>query len=241
MNKELKNTRLTEDADDERAVALANYLGINPDDVTNSYDHEYSTEDGDYLVLTEDEAYEEAKRQILDIIDDLGFNGTFGDNAQMVRSYVAQRGGVDDDWFEEFFEEDYTSYVDDIEDEGDNTYGNRLIAEMYDNEILTDDDFNTDEDGEVDYSSLKDTVDMDGKKEEYVRFLVDSMGPDYGDQFMFNFGEEEYDRVVEDYNLIDMDAVAEFCIQEDGVAHNIASYDGEEIELDNDFYAYRTN
>ena len=131
-------------------------------------------------------------------------------------------------------------YADDIESEDDNEYGNRLIHEMYDEGILEDDDFEKDEDGEIDYTRVKETVDIDSKKEDFVDKLVENMG-DAVEWYRSEFGEDELARTVRDNNLIDADAVAEEAIAWDGVEHFLASYDGEEIELDDGWYAYRTN
>ena len=131
-------------------------------------------------------------------------------------------------------------YADDIESEDDNEYGNRLIHEMYDEGILEDDDFEKDEDGEIDYTRVKETVDIDSKKEDFVDKLVENMG-DAVEWYRSEFGEDELARTVRDNNLIDADAVAEEAIDWDGVEHFLASYDGEEIELDDGWYAYRTN
>jgi hypothetical protein len=52
---------------------------------------------------------------------------------------------------------------------------------------------------------------------------------------------EDFDHLYRYANLIDMDEVVDQCIYEDGIAHFIARYDGEEHELGNGLYAYRTN
>lgn len=52
---------------------------------------------------------------------------------------------------------------------------------------------------------------------------------------------EEATSVAEyfDNEFIDWDKVAEFCVDEDGVAHTLARYDEKEIDLENDYLAYR--
>ena len=53
-----------------------------------------------------------------------------------------------------------------------------------------------------------------------------------------NFGEEEFLRVVEENRLYDVDKVIAYIKEHDGRGC-IASWDGEEIELEHNYYAYR--
>jgi len=52
-------------------------------------------------------------------------------------------------------------------------------------------------------------------------------------------GEDEFAKWAKENGAIDIDAVVDECISEDGIAHFIAGYDGEEIDLGNGLYAYR--
>lgn len=228
---------LTEDFDDdERINALATYLNIDPSEISNTYDYEFETPEGDYYVVTEDEAEELAKEDIRNLYDDLGlesFTSSFRDWIIM--------NALDNDWFEEAVRESYEYYVEDIEDEASSMgYDNRLIEEMHDHQVLSDDDFEEDEDGEPDLRNLKDYVDIDSAKEEFIDLLVENAGNavEYcGD----NYGWDWVAEMASQHNLIDLEEVVDQCIYEDGIAHFIARYDGEEIELENGLYAYRTN
>ena len=111
---------------------------------------------------------------------------------------------------------------------------------MHDHQVLSDDDFEEGKDGEPDLSTLKDDVDIDDKKEEFIDLLVENAGNpvDYcGDEFGWDWVTE----MATQHNLIDMDEVVDQCIYLDGIAHFIATYDGKEHELGNDLFAYRTN
>ena len=119
-------------------------------------------------------------------------------------------------------------------------YDNRLIEELHDRHILDDGDFEEGEDGEPDFRNLKDYVDIDLYKEEYVDLLVEDAG-DPVDYCGDSFGWEWVTEMATQNDLIDLDEVVEQCIYEDGVAHFIARYDGNEYELGNGLYAYRTN
>ena len=204
---------------------------------TSSYDDKtFETEDGEeYLVLDSDEAREAAIEAVKNDLDDMGIESFTDDFKDW-----AYRNAIETDWFDDALRESEEFYADDIESEDDNEYGNRLIHEMYDEGILEDDDFEKDEDGEIDYTRVKETVDIDSKKEDFVDKLVENMG-DAVEWYRSEFGEDELARTVRDNNLIDADAVAEEAIDWDGVEHFLASYDGEEIELDDGWYAYRTN
>lgn len=68
-----------------------------------------------------------------------------------------------------------------------------------------------------------------GKINSYVEYIVD------------NFGEEELEQLIKHgYISFDEDKLAEDCVDIDGPAHNLARYDGKEIELDG-WWAYRVN
>lgn len=228
---------LTEDFDeDERRNALAAYLNIDPSEISNTYYYEFETPEGDYYVVTEEEAEELAKEDIRSLYDDLGLD-SFTD---YFRDWIIMNA-LDNDWFEEAVRESMEYYVEDIEDEASSMgYENRLIEEMHDHQVLSDDDFEIDEDGEPNLRELKEGIDIDDLKEEYIDLLVENAGNavDYcGD----NYGWDWVADMASQNNLIDFEEVVDQCIYEDGIAHFIARYDGEEIELENGLYAYRTN
>ena len=216
--------------EENRVKALANYLGIGEDEIEEIYNNEYETPDGDYLVLTEEEAYDREKEYIMNLVYDIGIS-SFNVNTSDF---------VDGDWFEEAFREIEENYVDDIEYESDEVFDNRLIQELYNEGWLEDEDFETNENGEPDFKNLKEDVDLGSAKENYVQGLMNNI-TDYIQEFIFQFGEDDFNRVVEENNLVDKEALAEYCIREDGVGHNIATYDGAEIDLGDGLYAYRTN
>ena len=64
----------------------------------------------------------------------------------------------------------------------------------------------------------------------------------YFKEYLFDektFNEMLKDAIKKDKDLLDMEVVVDKAIEEDGIAHFIARYDGEEIELDDDLFAYR--
>ena len=213
----------------QRINALAAGLDVDADTIKQSdYGDNCFDVDGDeYLVLTEDEAYEYAKDDIKAVWDDLGIESF----TESFRDWIMDNA-VDSEWFEDWIHEDMEAYVDDIASEDSDEFKNRLIEEMYDAKILTDADFEN--------GRLNSNVDFDAKREEFIDHLVGNAG-DPVEYFRLNFGDDEFSKIVTENNLVDIDTVAEQCIDVDGVAHFIARYDGNEIELGDGLYAYRVD
>lgn len=78
-------------------------------------------------------------------------------------------------------------------------------------------------------------------EEDAVEKCLADWGSDYIQWFKFNFGEREFDTVIKENNLVDVDALAEAITDADGPANFLASYDGKEIELPCGYYCYRSN
>lgn len=220
---------------EKRIKALADYFDVEESSIKfNEADDTFELEDGRvYLVLTEQEAHDKAVEEIESYLDTEGL-GVFSED---FRDYVISRF-VDEDWFRDALEESNEYYLNDIASESDSVYGNRLIAELYDDGFLEDADFEEDEDGNIDYTTLKDSVDLDDITEDYVEYLVNREG-DPIESYISNFGKDDFYTAVIDHNLLDISETAEEAIDWDGVAHFIASYDGDELELEDDYYAYR--
>lgn len=218
----------------EKIEALAELLGVDESEITQGYDDSvYEVSDGrEYLVLTEDEADDTFHDYEMNLIDDLGIQGFTPSFQSRILTEFA-----DADWFEDAYREMEENYAYDISEEYDDTYGTRLVQECYDAELIDDDDFEVDENGDVNYKAcLLSTDDLVTKLSEY---LVDSID-DYVEEFKFEFGEDELNEVVERNNLVDWDAVIEETKELDGRGPMLAGYDGIEIDYD-DYYIYRTN
>ena len=75
-------------------------------------------------------------------------------------------------------------------------------------------------------------------EEEYLEYLIDEAG-DSIEYVTDNFGQDYLDYILQNKPwLIDLDTVIEEIKSWDGRGC-IACYDGEELELDNDYFAYR--
>lgn len=93
---------------------------------------------------------------------------------------------------------------------------------------------------ELDDEELEDQYDTNDPEEAKEKYL-ENYSDDYIQAYIDEFGKEEFKEVIEKNNLIDYRELAEAIVDTDGVANQLASYDGEEIELSNGYYAYRTN
>ena len=171
---------------DTRAQELAKYLGVDVDEVKNGYtDNMYEVGNEEYWVLTEDEAKEQAKAGILDLVDDMGLQ-SFSPNFQ-------------DEIIDNYVDEDF-------------------IMNALDDEI---DYYRTQEDDE-----------------ETAEMLEEMDFAEAFNYFRDMFDKQDFYNWVKDH--IDWDAVADEVIRIDGPENTLATYDGEEIQLDN-YYAYRAN
>lgn len=193
--------------------ALAKFLGIETSEITEDMNnHKYfETEYGeDFMVLTDDEADEEFYNYESDLIEELGLDAF----TKWARDYIIENF-VDLDWFEDYFREDYESYVNDIESESTSSdeYENRLEEKMAETEC----------------------VDV----EEFIDYLVDSVSDDFVGEFEFQLGKDALTKVILDNGLLDIDKVIDYIKEEDGRGV-LADYDGVENE-EGEYYIYRTN
>ena len=173
-------------ADEDKVAALAEYLDVDPAEISEIDLDYYDTPEGEYIVVDEDGAYQRAADEIKMTFDDMGLSAF----TPQFQEYIV-RNCISDSAIQEFIDE------------------------------------------EIDYFE---TQEDDPERLEYLRSLdtrEDKLG--YIEE---TFGDLS-DFVKEDN--IDIDKVVEEAINQDGVAHFIAYYDGEENELGNGYYAYRVN
>ena len=188
-----------------------------------------------YVFDDYDDAVKAATNDVLMYLDEMGVEGINIDLAQY----------VDEEWFEDAERESFENYCYDIATEGDNTYDNRLVQECYDNGLIDDDDFELEEDGEIDYTQC--TVDTYELVDRLANYLYDDNMSYYksaAEWYRSDFGDEDFETVVENNDLIDKQKISEYVVDEDGIGHTLASYDGEDNEYEFDgitYYIYRTN
>lgn len=197
---------------------------------TDSGDSFYASNDNaEYIVFKNyDDAYDYAYQMVnQDLVDNPEYF-----NQNWLSNFVDIDGAKS--YLSEVYDEWNYSYANDIKMESDSKYSNRLISEMVDAGLMDDEDAES-EDAESTAISLMD---------DFVEYMTNSQideGRGGLDYYEANFGEEQTMQMIIENNLIDIDEATEGAISEDGVAHFISSYDGNEIELPSGYYAYRTN
>ena len=196
----------------ERVIKLLDYLGLDHDtEVKESgyYENSYTIDGKEYLVLNDEEADYAHEEYIRNFIDDLGIKG-FSEFAQ---NDIIENY-VDTSWFDEAMEDSYKNYIEDIKLEcsSDENFENRLEEEMSDSNCDDEDD--------------------------YLEYLC-NMNYNSVEWYRFNFGEADFSECVNKYCSVDIEGIAEYCKEIDGRGYNLSSYDGLELELDNNYYAYR--
>ena len=125
------------------------------------------------------------------------------------------KGWIDESWFEDYMREhhEFLAYEEEIQ------------------YIATEEEMEALENGHTTEEEIR---------ENYLESLNSSIEGNELEEFKYQLGDEEFQRVILRENLIDIDKVAEWCVEMDGVAHTLATYDGEEEEF-NGFYFFRTN
>jgi polyhydroxyalkanoate synthesis regulator phasin len=197
---------------------------------TDSGDLFYASNDNaEYLVFKNyDDAYDYAYQMVnQDLVENPDYF-----NQDWLSNYIDIDGA--ENYLTEVFDEWNTSYANDIKMESDKNYSNRLISEMVNAGIMDDEDA----DSENAESMAENLI------PEFVDYMTNEQIQDGRGGLKYyesNFGKEQTMKMIKENNLIDIDEATEGAISEDGVAHFISSYDGNEIELPSGYYAYRTN
>lgn len=125
------------------------------------------------------------------------------------------QGLINKSWFEEYWKElhEFKAYEEGIQ------------------YIATDEEMEQLENDEITEEEIRDN---------YFNNLQDSIKGQEIEEYKFQFGEQDFQNILIEEGLIDIEALATWCVDMDGVAHYLASYDGEEID-ENGYYIYRTN
>ena len=93
---------------------------------------------------------------------------------------------------------------------------------------------------DVDEVELYESGDLleDDIRENYYNSLQASIEGNELQEYKYHHGEDAFMEAILDNNLIDIDALAKWCVDMDGVAHTLATWDGEETET-NGYYFYQ--
>ena len=214
----------------EKIEALAKFLDVDPDNVSKEYDDTFEADGKEWRVLTDQEADEAVVEDIKSSIDDLGLEAFSPDFQETIlRKYVNDHG-----WFDEALKEDMEFYVADLDDD-------RLNEECQDADLIKDEDYETDENGDPDYDQCK--LEREDLEERLAEHLVDEAG-DSMKWFKDNFGKEEFKNAVIEHCDLDYEGIAQEAVNWDGRGHFLNYYDGcedEEEVNDETYYIYRIN
>lgn len=125
------------------------------------------------------------------------------------------QGMINESWFEDFWREsnEYLAY-----EEGIQYIASDEQLEQLENGDITEDEI----------------------RENYLEGLNASIEGQWMSEYKFQFGESEFQRILIQEGLIDIEELAKYCVDIDGIGHFIASYDGDETEHEG-YYIYRTN
>lgn len=215
--------------DEEKAKALSDEL----DKEVDFHNGIFETNNGEeYEVLTDDEADERFSDGVRELIDEMGIEA-FSPNFQ---EWIKDNA-LDSEWFDEAKDESNEYYMQDIRDESDYEYSSRLLREMVEEGVVDESDLEENEDGLLD---LK-----EGSVDDYWEDFKELLNDRWSDSIQWyidNFGDEDLTTVIKNNSgILDIDKIIEEVKDFDGRGNEIASYDGEEIELDNGYFAYRVS
>lgn len=194
--------------------ALAEYLDVEVDEIEDGYDDNHFEVNGDeWMVLTEDESYDEFKEYEMSLIDDLGLEA-FAENFQQ---HILETC-IDDSFFDTIVDEESDYYISEMDDEDLLEYAHRHdIAE--DIEDVDSEDF--------DRSDIEDECKYAYQDELNEMGMVEYFESIYGR----NWAREMKDTLEKE---IDWDAVIDELYNWDTketLHGSMASYDGKEVEL----------
>ena len=209
-------------SEEARKQALANYLEVDVEDVESIGFDEFEVGGKEYKVLTNDEADEEFDRHIRNLWDDLGLEGVGG----WMRDWILENA-IDEDALE--------GEVRDLisDDVYNNLSDEEVVSRCLDGELVDEDEVYND-----DYE-IKDDIDLDDLREKLIDYEVESTESiDYLRDM--GFEDDYFKDYIDDEKVIDA-LKDDADVNGSGRGQELAYYDGEELELDNGFYAYRTN
>lgn len=230
MNKINKIARKITASTEDKIQVLKNYLELDDEqseDIQNEYDEVYSYEGMEYLILTDEQADDKCYEEIQYLIDDVGPDAING-----------YENFIDEHYFDDEQQQSVQNYCYDISNEKDKDFGNRLVKECYENNLIEDADFEQDEDGDVIYDQCK--LNNDELIQSYVEWRCDQQNSlDY----MLEIDTPK-DLIKYNPNCLNMDDLVNYVISSDGRGHILSSYDGKEDWIQyqgEEYYIYRIN
>ena len=208
------------EANKELIFGIIELMWVNHDIKIDDVNEITITEEGNDILAVEVEGFEFIVSDNYTSLEELAIEQTkeIIEDCGLTQNLIDEayiRGWIDESWFEDYWREhnEFLAYEEGIQ----------YIANEEEMEAI--------EDGELTEEDVR---------ENYLDSLNSSIEGNEMEEFKFQLGDEEFQRVILQENLIDIDRVAEWCVEIDGVAHYLAHYDGQEEEF-NGFYFFRTN
>lgn len=232
--------RLRESLDDEKKNRLEDYLNSSGDSnnvtVESIFPNVFETSDErEYWVLDDTEADDEFEDSVRSSIEELGLDAFTDD----FKNWILDNA-IDYSNLTPYMENNLRGYCEDIQHEpGDDGFKTRLEKELYDNDVLTDSDFVTDKNGN---KTLK--PELKNSIPDYIDNYVSNFCDEYDpvEWYIDTFGIEDFNGFIKEYPYtLDMDSIIDEVFNSYGRGLELASYDGNEIDLGNGLFAYRTN
>lgn len=216
----------------EPIEALAKYLETDSVNIEQSeYDNNiFEVDDSEYLVCDKEKAEKLARQEIEGLFEDLGLDAFQPEFQKWILDEC-----IDQEFFKDIVRDDLSSYYNDLDAEEivEKAIEEDLISfeESYDNGYYEETgnlSINPDLDIDLLRQQLQDNeLEHIDNYYEYIKWT-------YGQDFILEF-------VSDNPECIDIEKIINECLKEDGIAHFIAFYDGEEIELEDGLFAYRLN
>lgn len=242
MKPTTKSLKESETTSDLRKEALAKYLNISPEQIIEvNEDNIFAVEEdtAEYLVLTDDEADIATSEDIESLMYDLGAS-SFTD---WYSDWIIENAIIDEeDLIDGIYREELDSQLAELTDEPSDEFENKKIELLYEEGYLSDKDFEEDEDN---FQPLKilliDERELAEIEDQYISDHLADIGI-WDVVELFGGKEEFFDWLKSrDFRDLDLDAIVTHAIQLDSRGLFLASYDGAELELDDDLFGYRIN
>ena len=221
----------------ERRQALAEYLNLPLDEVLPSvgvgihfydvYTNEFYTPDGTYVVLDTADSDSAIRTEIVEFIKENGIDSF----SEEFYDWILDNA-VDDYIFDVVCRDDYQQGADSLEESAADSddYDNALIEECVARKLIS--GFDVVDGKYIGDEDLKDLYAWDA----YEKVLRDYGS--YAKWYQSLYGNNDFAYTVGEWNAYDEDKIVDEAIERDGYTP-LATYDGEVLELDNDYFGYK--
>ena len=212
-----------DDSEDARRQALAKYLKVDVEDVEVEGDDVFIVYGATYEVLTNEEADETLEQNVRNLWEDLGLEGVGG----WLHDWILENA-LDEDELEGVVQDEiYNDVYEWLSDD-------EMIEQCIDHEIISRDEAYDEED------NIRDELDLDTLRDELVNARLNEIDS-YG-EYLIDRGwdENSLSQYIDDEKVIEA-IIDDLDVNGSGRGQEIAYYNGEELDLGNNLYAYRTN